>query len=60
MHVEPGWIERVIMVALAEMGSSRKASPCLLRGGRETVILALSVPNQECGSSEAHKVGMWL
>lgn len=60
MPVEPGWTERAGMVALGETGRSRKASPCLLRGGRERVNLALGVPNEECESSEALKVGTWL
>lgn len=60
MPAEPGWTERAGMVALAETGRSRKASPCLLRGGRERVNLALGVPNEECESSEALKVGTWL
>lgn len=50
------------MVALAEMGQSRKASPCLLHGGVERVDLALNILKEEYQSSDAHRkhVGKWI
>ena len=38
---EPGWIERLMMVA--EVGHSRKANLCLLHGGVERTDLVLDV-----------------
>lgn len=40
-NFEPGWTDMLMMVA--EMGHSRKASLCLLHGGIEMADLVLNV-----------------